>query len=110
MPMMRKINAISKIQSRIRGIKGRKNYDNYQRKLYKLKYIMKKLMRFESTMILNYLAKWNMIAQQILLYESNINKRTELEMKRKNIEKQRESMNKGIKESSEKAKMDKINK
>jgi len=70
MPMMRKINAISKIQSRIRGIKGRKNYDNYQRKLYKLKYIMKKLMRFESTMILNYLAKWNMIAQQILLYEN----------------------------------------
>ena len=44
------------------------------------------------------------------LYESNINKRTELEMKRKNIEKQREAMNKGIKESSQKAKREKINK
>ena len=44
------------------------------------------------------------------LYESIINKRTELEMKRKNIVKQREAMNKGIKESSQKTKMDKINK
>ena len=33
MPMMRKINAISKIQSRIRGIKGRKNYDNLSKKI-----------------------------------------------------------------------------
>ena len=39
-----------------------------------------------------------------------INELAELEQKRKNIEKQSEEMNKGIKESSQKAKMDKINK
>ena len=70
MPMMRKINAISKIQSRIRGIKGRKSYDKLQTKIYKLKYIIKKLIRFESTMILNYILRWNMTAQQLFLYEN----------------------------------------
>ena len=44
------------------------------------------------------------------ILEYNINKKTELAEKRKHIEKQREMMNRQIKESSEKAKMEKINK
>ena len=44
------------------------------------------------------------------ILEYNMNKKTELEEKRKQIEKQREIMNKQIKESSEKSKMEKINK
>jgi hypothetical protein len=45
--------------------------------------------------------------QTLLAY--NIKKRDELEKKRKNIEKQKEMLNKGMKESTEKAKNDKIN-
>ena len=43
------------------------------------------------------------------ILEYNNNRKNEIEKKRKNIEKQREIMNKGIKESNEKAKIDKIN-
>lgn len=45
-----------------------------------------------------------------LILDYNINKRNELEEKKKNIEKQREILNKQIKESSEKVKLEKINK
>lgn len=44
------------------------------------------------------------------ILEYNITRKTELAEKRKHIEKQREIMNKQIKESSEKVKMEKINK
>ena len=44
------------------------------------------------------------------IYEYNINRRTELENKRKKIERQREIENKCIKESTEKTKKDKIRK
>ena len=42
------------------------------------------------------------------ILEYNTNKKNEIEQKRKYIEKQREMMNKGMKESSKKVKMDKI--
>jgi len=58
---------------------------------------------------INNVKKEKAIAKRAIM-EYNINKKTELEQKRKYIEKQREIMNKGIKESNEKAKMDKINK
>ena len=45
-----------------------------------------------------------------LILDYNINKKNELEAKKKNIEKQREILNKQIKESSEKVKLEKINK
>ena len=45
-----------------------------------------------------------------IIMEYNINRKYELDKKRKNIEKQRENMKKEIKESSEKTKMEKINK
>lgn len=45
-----------------------------------------------------------------LILDYNINKKNELEEKKKNIEKQREILNKQIKESSEKVKQEKINK
>ena len=43
------------------------------------------------------------------ILEYNNNRKEEIEQKRKNIEKQREIMNKGIKESTLKVKTDKIN-
>ena len=44
------------------------------------------------------------------IYEYKIIKRAELEQKRKNIEKQRDEMNKGVKEAMEKTKLEKSNK
>jgi hypothetical protein len=58
---------------------------------------------------INYVKKEKENEKKLIL-DYNINKKNELEEKKKNIEKQREILNKQIKESSEKIKLEKINK
>ena len=70
LPKMRKIDSILKIQSLLRGRKGRQNYNKMMDKLFKFKNIIIRLIGNNQIIIISYLARWNMISQKIALQKN----------------------------------------